>query len=153
MRLGYHSLRIKKEDISKISYAPDMIIVSFLFMFFGLTIPSYFYGITNKVFIAYFQMFIIIFIDDILVYSQIELEHDQFLRIVSQKLREWKFYAKFSMCKLSCHYVIFGSCGDYRIWVDPKKDEVVQNWLGLLLYWDSWFLSLGRLLHVMIQFS
>ena len=69
----------------------------FTVMSFGLTnAPAYFMYLMNKVFMEYLDKFVIVFIDDILVYSKNEEEHEGHLRLVLQKLREHQLYAKFS---------------------------------------------------------
>jgi hypothetical protein len=68
-------------------------------MSFGLTnAPAYFMYLMNKVFMEYLDKFVVVFIDDILVYSKIEEDHEEHLRLVLQKLREQQLYAKFSKC-------------------------------------------------------
>lgn len=67
-------------------------------MYFGLTnAPAYFMNMMNKVFIEYLENFVVVFIDDILVYSKTE-EHAEHLRLILEKLREHQLYAKFSKC-------------------------------------------------------
>jgi Zn-dependent M16 (insulinase) family peptidase len=68
-------------------------------MSFGLTnAPAYFMNLMNKVFMEYLDRFVVVFIDDILVYSQNEETHKDHLRLVLQKLRDNQLYAKFSKC-------------------------------------------------------
>jgi hypothetical protein len=69
-------------------------------MSFGLTnAPAYFIYLMNKVFMEYLDMFVIVFIDDILVFSRIEEEHEVHLRLLLQKLRDHKLYAKLRKCE------------------------------------------------------
>jgi hypothetical protein len=69
-------------------------------MSFGLTnAPAYFIYLMNKVFMEYLDMFVIVFIDDILVFSRIEEEHEEHLRLLLQKLRDHKLYAKLRKCE------------------------------------------------------
>ncbi|KAL1564722.1 hypothetical protein AAHA92_07028 [Salvia divinorum] len=98
---------------------------------FGLTNAlAAFIDLMNRVFQPYLDMFVIIFIDDILVYSKNKNEHEQHLRIVLQTLRENKLYAKFSKCEFWLSEITFlghnVSAGGIK--VDPKKIEVVTNW-------------------------
>jgi hypothetical protein len=68
-------------------------------MSFGLTnAPAYFMYLMNKVFMEYLDKFVVVFIDDILIYSKTEEEYEKHLRLVLQKLREHQLYAKFSKC-------------------------------------------------------
>jgi hypothetical protein len=77
-------------------------------MSFGLTnAPAYFMYLINKAFMEYLDKFVVVFIDDILVYSKTEEEHEGHLRLVLQKLREQQLYAKFSKCDLWLKEVSF----------------------------------------------
>jgi hypothetical protein len=77
-------------------------------MSFGLTnAPAYFMYLMNKVFMEYLDKFVVVFIDDILVYSKNEEEHEGHLRLVLQKLRENQLYAKFSKCEFWLNEVSF----------------------------------------------
>ena len=68
----------------------------YIVMSFGLTnAPAYFMNMTNKVFMEFLDKFIVVFIDDILVYSKNKEEHEEHLRLVLEKLREHHLYAKF----------------------------------------------------------
>ena len=83
LQFGYHQLRIKEGDISKIAFHTRYEYYEFLIMSFGLTnAPSDFMDLMTKVFKDYLDQFFIVFIDDILVYSQSKLEHEQHLRLV-----------------------------------------------------------------------
>ena len=69
-------------------------------MSFGLTnAPAYFMHLMNMVFMDYLDVFVVIFIDDILIFSKTEEEHEEHLRLVLQRLREHQLYAKFSKCE------------------------------------------------------
>jgi hypothetical protein len=69
-------------------------------MSFGLTnAPTYLMNLMNKVFMEYLDKFVVVFIDDILIYSKDDREHEEHLRLVLQKLRDNRLYAKFSKCK------------------------------------------------------
>jgi hypothetical protein len=77
-------------------------------MYFGLTnAPAYFMYLMNKVFMEYLDKFVVIFIDDILVFSKTEEEHAEHLRLVLQKLREHQLYAKWSKCEFWLKEVSF----------------------------------------------
>jgi hypothetical protein len=98
---------------------------------FGLTnAPTYFMCLMNKVFIEYLDKFVVVFIDDILVYSKIEEEHGEHLRLVLEKLRTNQLYAKFSKCEFWLTQVAFlghvNSAGGLS--VDPGKVRDVLNW-------------------------
>ena len=100
-------------------------------MFFGLTnAPATFIELMNEVFRPYLDSFVIVFIDDILVYSKTEEDHVRHLRIVLQRLREEKLYAKFSKCKFWLTSVTFLGhvVSKEGIRVDPAKIEAVRGW-------------------------
>jgi hypothetical protein len=99
LRSGYHQLKIRVEDIPKTTFISRYGLYQFTMMSFGLTnAPAYFMYLMNKVFMEYLDKFFVVFIDDILVFSRNEEEHEQHLRLVLQKLREHQLYAKFSKC-------------------------------------------------------
>ena len=100
-------------------------------MSFGLTnAPAYFKNLMNKVFMDELDMFVVVFIDDILIYFKSAQEHEQHLRVVLEKLRTNKLYAKFSKCEFWLEKVtvlghILTADG---VTVDPEKVKVVSNW-------------------------
>ncbi|KAF3622827.1 putative lupeol synthase-like [Capsicum annuum] len=127
----YHQLRVKECDILKIAFKTQYGHFEFLVMSFGLTnAPATFIELINLVFKQYLDMFIIVFIDDILVYCCSKRDHADHLRIVLQTLRNHQLFAKFSKCEFWLRsvafldYIIFGD----GIRVDPQKTEVVRNW-------------------------
>jgi hypothetical protein len=98
LRSGYHQLKIRECDIPKTAFVSRYGMYEYTVMSFGLTnAPAYFMYLMNKVFM-YMDKFIVVFIDDILVYSRSEEEHKEHLRLVLQKLREHRLYAKLSKC-------------------------------------------------------
>nr|GFC95659.1 hypothetical protein [Tanacetum cinerariifolium] len=100
LRSGYHQLRVKDQDISNTTFRTRYGHYEFLVMPFGLTnAPAVFMDLMNRIFHEYLDKFVIVFIDDILVYSKSEEKHEQHLRIVLEILRHKKLYAKFSKCE------------------------------------------------------
>ena len=100
-------------------------------MSFGLTnAPTYFMNMMNKVFMEFLDKFVVVFIDDIMVYSKNEQEHKEHLHLVLGKLKEHQLYAKFSKCEFWLKEVGFLGhviSGD-GIVVDPTKVASVTKW-------------------------
>jgi hypothetical protein len=98
---------------------------------FGLTnAPAYFMYLMNKVFMEYLDKFVMVFIDDILIYSRSEEEHEEHLHPVLLKLREHRLYAKLSMCEFWMKQVAFLGhiISKGGISVDPSKAQDVLSW-------------------------
>ncbi|KAA3483464.1 DNA/RNA polymerases superfamily protein [Gossypium australe] len=131
LRSGYHQLRVKEVDVHKTAFRTRYGHYEFLVMPFGLTnAPAAFMDLMNRVFQQYLDQFVMVFIDDILVYSRTEEEHDKHLRIVLQVLREKQLYAKFSKCEFWLREVAFLGhvVSAEGIRVDPCKIEAVLDW-------------------------
>jgi hypothetical protein len=131
LRSGYHQLKIRVEDIPKTAFTSRYGLYEFTVMSFGLTnAPAYFMYLMNKVFMEYLDKFVVVFIDDILVFSRSEEEHEEHLRLVLQKLREHQLYAKCSKCAFWLKEVSFLEriITDGGIAVDPSKVRDVLNW-------------------------
>ena len=131
LRSGYHQLKVKEVDISKTAFRTRYGHYEFVVMPFGLTnAPAAFMDLMNRVFKDFMDKFVIVFIDDILVYSRSQEEHVDHLRVVLQILREKQLYAKFSKCEFWLDSVVFLGhvISGNGIQVDPKKIEAVVNW-------------------------
>ena len=98
LRSGYFQLRIHPEDIPKTTFTCKYRLYEYTVMSFGLTnAPAFFMHLMNKVFMDYLDVFVVIFIDDILIFSKSEAEHEVHLKLMLQRLREHQLYAKFSI--------------------------------------------------------
>ena len=131
LRSGYHQLRVKEDDIPKIAFQTRYGHYEFLVMPFGLpNAPTVFMDLMNRVFHEYLDRFAIVFIDDILVYSKSQEEHEEHLRMVLQILRDKKLYAKLKKCEFWLDQVVFLGHVISRdgITVDPSKIEAIVNW-------------------------
>ena len=131
LRSGYHQLRIKETDISKTAFRTRYGHFEFLVMPFGLTnAPAVFMDLMNRVCKPFLDKFVIVFIDDILVYSKSKEEHEEHLRKVLELLRREKLYAKLSKCEFWLREVQFLGhvISQEGIKVDPAKIEAISNW-------------------------
>ena len=131
LRSGYHQVRVREKDIPKTAFRTRYGHFEFLVMSFGLTnAPAVFMDLMNSLFRPFLDLFVIVFIDDILVYSRSEDEHADHLRAVLQTLRDRKLYAKFSKCEFWLKSVAFLGhiVSDEGIKVDTQKIEAVKSW-------------------------
>ena len=125
-------MSVRSRDVSKTAFRIRFGHYEFLVMSFGLTNTlAAFMDLMNQVFRLYLDRFVIVFIDDILVYSRSAEEHAMHLRLVLQTLREHQLYAKFSKCEFWLDQVAFLGhvVSGEGIQMDPKKIEVVIDWL------------------------
>ena len=131
LRSGYHQVRVRKEDIPKTAFRSKYGYYEFLVMPFGLTnAPAIFMDLMNRIFMPYLDQFVIVFFDDILVYSASKEEHKDHLRKVLQVLRKNQLYAKLSKYEFwSDHISFLGHIiSGAGVAVDPKKVEAVESW-------------------------
>ena len=131
LRSGYHQLRIKDVDVHKMTFRMQYGHYEFLVMSFRLTnAPTAFMDLMNGVFRPYVDQFVLVFIDDILVYSKDREDHDTHLRAVLETLRKEQLYAKLSKCEFWFREVSFLEhiISEEGIRVDPKKIEVIIEW-------------------------
>ncbi|KAA0063859.1 gag protease polyprotein [Cucumis melo var. makuwa] len=131
LRSGYHQLRIKDGDVPKTAFRSRYGHYEFIVMSFDLTnAPAVFMDLMNRVFREFLDTFVIVFIDDILIYSKTEAEHEEHLRMVLQTLRDNKLYAKFSKSEFWLKQVSFLGhvVSKAGVSVDPAKIEAVTGW-------------------------
>ncbi|GJW48565.1 putative reverse transcriptase domain-containing protein [Tanacetum coccineum] len=131
LRSGYHQLRVHEDDILKTAFRTRYGHFEFTVMPFGLTnAPAVFMDLMNRVCRPYLDKFVIVFIDDILIYSKTREEHVEHLRLVLELLKKEKLYAKFSKCEFWLREVQFlrHVINGNGIHVDPSKIEAVKNW-------------------------
>jgi hypothetical protein len=131
LRSGYHQLRVHEADIPKTAFRTRYGHFEFTVMPFGLTnAPAVFMDLMNRVCKPYLDKFIIVFIDDILIYSKSKEEHGVHLKLILELLGKEKLYAKFSKCDFWLQQVHFLGhvVNSNGIHVDPSKIEAVKNW-------------------------
>ncbi|GJZ67118.1 putative reverse transcriptase domain-containing protein [Tanacetum coccineum] len=131
LRSVYHQLRVIEDDIPKTAFRTRYGHFKFIVMPFGLTnAPAVFMDLMNRACRPYLDKFVIVFIDDILIYSKTREEHVKHLRLVLGLLKKEKLYAKFSKCEFWLREVQFlrHVMNGNGIYIDPSKIEAVKNW-------------------------
>jgi hypothetical protein len=166
LRSGYHQIKIRPCDIPKTAFSTRYGLYEFLVMSFGLTnAPAYFMYLMNSVFMTELDKFVVVFIDDILIYSKSEEEHAKHLRVVLQRLRDHKLYAKFSKYEFWLKSVKFlgHTISQDGISVDPSKVQEVMDWkppksvhqihsfLGLAGYYRRFIPDFSRIANPMTE--
>ena len=125
-------MKIQLQDIPKTAFTTRYGLYEYTVMSFGLTnAPAYFMNMMNNVFMEFLDKFVVVFIDDILVYSKNEEEHKEHLCLVLEKLKEHQLYAKFNKCEFWLKEVGFLGhvISGEGIAVDPTKVVTVTNWM------------------------
>jgi hypothetical protein len=166
LRLGYHQIKIRPQDIPKTAFSTRYGLYEYLVMSFGLTnAPAFFMYLMNSVFMSELDKFVVIFIDDILIYSKNEEEHAQHIHTILTRLREHKLYAKFSKCEFWLDRVQFLGhvLTPEGVSVDPSKVHYVLSWksptsvhqirqfLGLAGYYRRFILDFSKIAHPMTK--
>jgi hypothetical protein len=154
LRSGYHQLKIQESDIPKTIFHTryglyDYTVMSFMLM----NVPIYFMYLMNKVFMEYLDKFVVVFIDDILIFSKIEEDHETHLRLVLEKLTTHQLYAKsnkseFWLSKVAFlgHDISVGGISvdlskvrDVLNWMPPTNVSEIQSFLELAGYYRGFF--------------
>nr|AAV31295.1 putative polyprotein [Oryza sativa Japonica Group] len=166
LRSGYHQLRIREEDIPKTAFTTRYGLFECTDMSFGLTNASaFFMNLMNKVFMEYLDKFVVVFIDDILIYSKTKEEHEEHLRLALEKLREHQLYAKFSKCEFWLSEVKFLghviSSGGVAVdpsnvesvlsWKQPKTVSEIRSFLGLAGYYRRFIENFSKIARPMTR--
>jgi hypothetical protein len=131
LRFGYHQIKIRDEDIPKTAFSMRYGLYEYLVMSFGLmNAPAHFMYLMNSVFMTELDKFVVVYIDDILVYSKSTKDHEEHLRVVLQQLRDHQLYAKFNKCEFWISEVSFLGhvISSEGIDVNPSKVRDVLNW-------------------------
>ena len=168
IRTGYHQLRVREADIPKTAFRMQYGHFEFTVMPFGLTnAPVAFVDLMHRVFQPYLDQFAVIFVDDILIFSQSEEEHEDHFRIILQSLREHQLYVKFSKCEfwLTVVWFLGHVVSALGMSVDPEKVEADMSWerpksvfkihsfLGLAGYYKTFIEDFSRLVALMTRLT
>ncbi|GKD11452.1 putative reverse transcriptase domain-containing protein [Tanacetum coccineum] len=130
-RSGYYQLRVREEDIPKTAFKTRYGHYKFQVMSFGLTnAPAVFMDLMNRVCKPYLDKFMIVFIDDILIYSKSKQEHEEHLKLILELIKKVELYAKFSKCEFLIPKVQFLGhvINSHDIYVNPAKIESIKDW-------------------------
>jgi hypothetical protein len=166
LRSGYFQLKIREQDIPKTAFTTRYGLYEYTVISFGLTnAPAYFMTMMNKVFMEYLDKFVVVFIDDILIYSKDDNEHEKLRRLIIEKLREHKLYAKFSKCEFWLNKVGFlghivlaegvavdpSKVESVTKWESPKNQGEIRSFLGLAGYYRGFIENFSKIVKPMTE--
>jgi hypothetical protein len=153
-------MKIRPSDIPKTAFSTRYGLYEFTVMSFGLTNAlAYFMNLMNKVFVEYLDRFVIVFIDDILIYSKSDSDHEEHLRLVLQKLWDNQLYAKYSKCEFWIDEVSFlghiisnggisvdlAKVKEIMAWSIPTTVTKIRSFLGLAGYYQRFFEGFSKI--------
>ncbi|GJU70214.1 reverse transcriptase domain-containing protein [Tanacetum coccineum] len=142
LRSGYHQLRVREEDIPKTAFRTRYEHYEFQVMPFGLTnAPTIFMDLINRVCKPYLDKFVIVFIDDILIYSRNEKEHEEHLKTILELLKKEELYVKFSKCEF---------------WINmasPTTPSEIRQFLGLAGYYRRFIKGYSKIAKPMTELT
>ncbi|GJS23287.1 putative reverse transcriptase domain-containing protein [Tanacetum coccineum] len=162
LRSGYHQLRVREEYIQKTAFRIHYSHYEFQMMPFGLTnAPAIFMDLMNRVCKQYLDKFVIIFIDDILIYSKSKEEHAEHLKLILELLKKEELYAKFSKCEF---FAVEGLAGYYRRFIKEAAFQLLKQKLcsapilalpegseNFMVYCDASHKGLGTILEDQVE--
>jgi hypothetical protein len=163
---GYHQIKIHPKDVPKTAFSTRYGLYEYLIMSFGLTnAHAHFMYLMNSVFMLELDKFIVVFIDDILIYSKSEEEHAQHLQVILQRLHDHQLYAKFSKCAFWLREVPFlghvistegiaidpSKVQEVLDWMSPKSVTQIRSFLGLAAYYRRFIPNFSKIAKPMTQ--
>nr|GEX65569.1 putative reverse transcriptase domain-containing protein [Tanacetum cinerariifolium] len=168
LRSGYHQLRVHEEDIPKTAFRTRYGHYEFQVMPFGLSnAPVVFLDLMNRVCKPYLDIFVIVFIDDILIYSKNNEEHEEHLKLISDLLKKEELYVKFSKCEFWIPKVQFLShvidsqgihvdpakIDSIKYWASPKTPTKIRQFLGLASYYRRFIKGFSKIAKSMTKLT
>ncbi|GJX37742.1 putative reverse transcriptase domain-containing protein [Tanacetum coccineum] len=168
LRSGYHQLRVREQDIPKTAFRTRYGHYEFQVMPFGLkNAPAVFMDLMNRVCKPYLDKFVIVFINDILIYSKDKKEHEEHLKDILELLKKEKLYAKFSKCEFwipkvqflghvidsTCIHVDPAKIESIKDWASPKTPTEIRQFLGLAGYYRRFIEGFSKIAKSMMKLS
>nr|GEW93057.1 putative reverse transcriptase domain-containing protein [Tanacetum cinerariifolium] len=168
LRSGYHQLRVREQDVPKTTFRTRYRHYEFQVMPFGLTnAPVVFMDLMNRVCKPHLDKFVIVFIDDILIYSKDEKEHEGHLKVILEFLKKEELYAKFSKCEFWIHKVQFlghvidsqgihvgpAKIKSIKDWASPKTPTKIRQFLGLAGYYRRFIEGFSKIAKTMTKLT